>query len=970
MKKFFSAFLLMTAMVLSVGTFVACNDLVDDVEDLKSQTTQNAADIAAIKTQIATLEQGIAEAKQAAADAKTFAEKCAAEAKAEALAAAKEYAESLNNATQAELATLKGMVEGIDARLSTLEGTVDEQAKAIAGLDEQITALKKYAEDKVAEIVAELEAMKADILANANNIASLQTDLKAVQEKIAEIDEALVTLEELVYNVLKSIAYIPEKIDSTLNEIEDGFKSIMRCNTDDSAYEYISSNCVEFTYRVNPANAEVKKEDLSFIAIDVQTRAEEYTDVFEIVDMAREEGSDRLVVTVKSKTNIPGDKQTGLDGKKAKLVALKVANDNYSIVSDYTAVADVDLKTYAIRNKKAEDKVNFFNYHWHATRPTTLGDPTVTEFYPVATQTIPVELVHSGKVNLREYVETYCTELGATLDAYTCMAPEYEFNSDFTYLSPVDKDTDQNDFVKCTSEGMLEVEFNGALDKVDQASTIVAVGKTPVVEVVAKVAGKAIAKAYIKVDIVEEPTVPPTPKDPVKITFPKKTYKYNELADKDATPTFVWTANSSDYVTWSQLTSKVLADKGIYMSNEMFEQVYYFDVNGNAVTPTHDVTSTVGDVNGVTFSTDPQSATATTTTYVGYALNSLVDENCEATVLIKFESKDVYTYPDVVLEFPFAVTHTTDLPVLNPEYAENGRVVVKGHSNPTATTFEWTYEVFLHEAFELKSYENWTCNNANHSALAFKIDTDSPAILFTDQTMKYTPDLTDDEDWQTVKMTLNLDGEGDHADFETDILYNHNEANAGTVRHDALVDVNDLIWDASGYLDVPVTLYTVLDNGNTCEFEYKVRFVNPFAITLNNISLATSSLGTTYDALKDITITFNGQPVYENADYTQLGKDLKLVGHLGHEFSLVINDAALADDQEEIVKGINDFGYPTDNDSKKWLHWYDTAVIYWNNGGSVLNHDVVFNSTVYGFCDQIGWFTIAQPATVTLLNNK
>ena len=130
MKKFFSSFLLMTAMVLSVGTFVACNDLVDDVEDLKSQTTQNAADIAAINTQIATLEQGIAEAKQAAADAKTFAEKCAAEAKAEALAAAKEYAESLNNATQAELATLKGMVEGIDARLSTLEGTVDEQAKA------------------------------------------------------------------------------------------------------------------------------------------------------------------------------------------------------------------------------------------------------------------------------------------------------------------------------------------------------------------------------------------------------------------------------------------------------------------------------------------------------------------------------------------------------------------------------------------------------------------------------------------------------------------------------------------------------------------------------------------------------------------------------------------------------------------------------------------------------------------------
>ena len=119
-----------------------------------------------------------------------------------------------------------------------------------------------------------------------------------------------------------------------------------------------------------------------------------------------------------------------------------------------------------------------------------------------------------------------------------------------------------------------------------------------------------------------------------------------------------------------------------------------------------------------------------------------------------------------------------------------------------------------------------------------------------------------------------------------------------------------------------------------------------------------------------ITITFDGKAVFENGNYTTLATDLNLIGHLGHEFSIVLKDAALGDDQEEIVKGTNDFVYPTGSASKKWLHWDDLGMVYWNNGGSVLNHDVAFNSTVYAFCDQIGWFTIAQPATVTLKNNK
>ena len=56
MKKFFSAFLLMAAVAFSVSTFVACNDVVGEIEDVKAQTTANAAAIESLKAEIAKLD--------------------------------------------------------------------------------------------------------------------------------------------------------------------------------------------------------------------------------------------------------------------------------------------------------------------------------------------------------------------------------------------------------------------------------------------------------------------------------------------------------------------------------------------------------------------------------------------------------------------------------------------------------------------------------------------------------------------------------------------------------------------------------------------------------------------------------------------------------------------------------------------------------------------------------------------------
>ena len=949
MKKFFSAILLMAAMVFSVSTFVACNDLVDDVEAVKSQTTQNAADIAAINAQLVVLEKGIADAKQAAADAKSFAEQCAAAAKAEALQAVADYAKS----NDAEIATIKGMIEGIDARLSTLEGEVDEQAKAIAAIDTQIATLKKYAEDEFAKIIAELKTIKANIQANADNITALQQALEQVQQQITAINEELDVLESLVYNVLKSIAYIPSKIDDQLNEIEDGFHSIMRCTEDDLAYDYVTSNCVTFTYRVNPANAEVKAEELSFIAIGVETRAEA-ADVFEVVRTER--SGDRLAVTVKSKTNIPGDDKTGLNGTEAKLVALKVSNENYTIVSDYTAVADTDVYGYVIRNAKNANKPAFFNTHWHDN--VTADYVGNLKFYPTSTEN-PVELVYTGTVDLANYVETYCTKIDAVLDnKYTCVDVDYTFSLVDKYISPVDKVTDQQQFVVLNGS-VLEVKPNNEIADAE-AAKIVAVGKTPVVKVVASVDGKAIAQAYIKVDIVEEPFVAPTVKPAITVDVNKgaaKKYLYNEVYSKDATVSAPWDTKSSDYMTWTDFTVNVLAKNEVYMSNEQFIAVYdvdaatrtavYTSVNGTA--------STAAIAAGIGYDADPYAAGETTTTWTGYYVNSLIQENCEGTVTITIPvrkdanlgyNSNEYKYPEAInLVYKFAVEHETVLPELNDLYSADELVVVKGHRTDDSK-FVWSYEEYLHEAFDLTTYNN-VCS-PHHTELRFK-EAHASAVI-ENRAPAGTP-LKDM--WQYDVISLDIDGANDV--LETNILADFttvaNYDAAGTMR-----TIDDLVWDANGYVDVPVTLYTVLDNGNECAYTYTVRFVNPFAVTLADAVLATDTDGTTYNVLNDVVVTFDGTPVYENGAYTTLATDLHLT--IWSEYSVLG-----ATVHEEVAKGTNEYLYGAKN---LWLHSTDAGNIYWNNGGTRLLQDVTCNATIYVKCPHIGWFTVAQPATVTL----
>ncbi len=264
MKKFFSAILLIAAMAFSVSTFVSCNDLVEEVEDVTAQAGANAEAIKALQAQ---LESGLASANAAIKAAETAAEKVAAEAKAEAIEAALAELANLDAEHTEAINKLKADVEAIiNGKVATLEA-------ADKALETQLNALVKYLEfaDDKSAVVEELIAQIKDLqeqLKNAGSVEDFKDDFDALMKKIEEdVDAELAVLGNIVSVIaaqIQDITFVPTlagnqitylgKVQlATLNA--NGLKTWQR--TDDVKY-------VMATFEVRPATAVKNIKNLQF----------------------------------------------------------------------------------------------------------------------------------------------------------------------------------------------------------------------------------------------------------------------------------------------------------------------------------------------------------------------------------------------------------------------------------------------------------------------------------------------------------------------------------------------------------------------------------------------------------------------------------------------------------------------------------------------------------------------------------
>lgn len=255
MKKIFSA-ILMAAMAFSGSVFVACNDLVDEVESVQSQATQNTAAIDAINSKIADLESRLAAAqntataaeaaakaaKEAGDAAKAEAEAAkaaAATAEANAIAAAKEQIETLKKVYDAKVAEIEAALAG-KASIADVEAAVAAATKdAQAALDLLVAKVDAKADKtEVEALVAadaainkEIEALKTfkalveelDLEALSTNVDSLELNLAAAKEQIDEIwaavEENYTELYDLIGKNASSITAWGEDLQASI----DGF---------------------------------------------------------------------------------------------------------------------------------------------------------------------------------------------------------------------------------------------------------------------------------------------------------------------------------------------------------------------------------------------------------------------------------------------------------------------------------------------------------------------------------------------------------------------------------------------------------------------------------------------------------------------------------------------------------------------------------------------------------------------------
>lgn len=187
------------------------------------------------------------------------------------------------------------------------------------------------------------------------------------------------------------------------------------------------------------------------------------------------------------------------------------------------------------------------------------------------------------------------------------------------------------------------------------------------------------------------------------------------------------------------------------------------------------------------------------------------------TATIYYESDQKYNYPDIAIHFTYSIKHTHVFPEFNENYQdEDNALLVMGELNKTLN--KWTYRAEIREQFKdyLEGYE-WPKNHeyAGVEVVSTGFATMSPTY-----------------------------------------------ADGGTI-NDQYITLNGPIYKTT-HQDVYVKLISKMANGESCEKEYTVRFVNPFKVRVKPVELKTLKEATSADLSKYVVVEdIHGRTLYE-----------------------------------------------------------------------------------------------------------
>lgn len=520
-------------------------------------------------------------------------------------------------------------------------------------------------------------------------------------------------------DTLRSLAFVPEVIDQQTGLGRIDFYTLLKKKKGSDEYDFVVSTNPTVTYRLNPQNADVKNVEWSFIDRVVKSRvAGDNTDLVKIMK-SEKDGKGGMNFTLQTLKNLDF---VNNDNEHA-IIALKATNkeDASEIVSNYSIVKAQELRKFGIAKVKDGKPV---------------AEPT--SYYPTNITAVTVnsandaELVYDKELDLAPIVMAWAEEIDKSLVAAGVAENEisYVYSNDFEFLGK-DNETNQNQFIS----------LEGSVVKVNKewlAQGTAAVGRTPVVKVVAKVKGTTMATGFIKINIVRESTVAPDLEDFV-VTVPVGEVEYTTI---DANNGF------KKVMTWEQANVDIYDALGL--SKEDFA-ANYNNPSTEGARPA-----------GVSVHANRPSASGNTgTNMIEVTITNKVAANNKSgkeEVAIKYPAKNNKTHRNVIVKFTYSIKHAKALPELNPDYLIGSNIIqVKGKMEGES----WKLISEMKE--QCKNYLSGYALPGNHTSLKFRFKATTPV----QEGAKI--EGTDYKD-QTIKLTTPFTVKEDHKDYQIEMV--------------------------------------------------------------------------------------------------------------------------------------------------------------------------------------------------------
>lgn len=685
------------------------------------------------------------------------------------------------------------------------------------------------------------------------------------------------------------------------------------------------SNTVGFEYRINPSNAYVYEfAQAEFINRAVTSRAaDDKGDLLNIVTTEVKEGENTNTKYFDCAngelTTVATLNGSALIGNDIVSFQLKNGQENWS-TSDYVAITakpiDV-LLADSVKTVKDNAYRSFYDRYFAITDKES--DAFVKQCVDF-NWTENAELVYNDEkgLDLSTLVGLYSWGESDWISNLGFTGMSYKFSLPEEYLANDAQNTNQQWFVSLNGS-VLSINKKNLTGSYTQA-----IGRTPVVRVDAFLADNAgvehmVASAYIKVKIVQAPTVDPEVQAPHEYNLAVKDFEYHELNSN---------ATIINQMDWREINNQIYGVTGLTSSNFWNN---YGGTNKNynvTITTTDKNDQSVNILNAIvntdaTYSPDINvlkgiglevllGSANTQTANIKFTLNNKIKtENtykdfdgrgAQYVVTIKIPANDNTVFGDVVIKQVFYVKEDCKPYNFNPNYYVasvgdvNDVVITKGK----VVNGAWSLEMNISEVFEMIEGNNIFSyyNRVNNAAgIRFALDP--------------TP--------------------------QTGVSYTETASN-GTIKLTAPLEKSQLF--------APMKYNVTLVNGETCEFKFNILFKNPFVKgTANAISLNGNAIGAvTADVKPSLRVDdTNGNAIYSwSASANKLVLSNLATGSYKINNSMVsVTYAFVEDEAYKTFKGNLD-------PSATFAINPTTGVVTYDNLGSTLvqNYNLTVKATV------------------------